>query len=777
MPTARRLLPIVLILLNLAPAPLFAQTVEERKNLQMSATIPADENDFEVAITSPTTGSPFPQDTEIEYKITYGSTLTNSVNPFKVVASWSRGTIAGESSPSVDVLTYVVGSAEDAYDNTTPVIDTVNRKITWDINTFPANTQDQTVTFRLQTTDAYTGSGLVDFEVSARIEGPGVVTDENTVTHAYDFDESRLLTPTPAPTATPGPVTPGATGTPTPTPIRPEQAFGFDRIDIQTISAEDASIFAELTKPATLRLFYGTSPSAMNRTINALTANTEHAIQLPDLDPETDYYFRITATDASGRQITSDIFLFKTARVSEAPEVDTRSLVVTSSDVVLLSPSLLTSSQTPMIVMPTDSVFDFQFELARHPSVRRLQAIVRPQVLGLSTFAKPVNANTEAVDMTEIRPGVYSGRLRTTQQTGSYTLAARIFDTDGNISEDAVANVRVTSPLTVLEEGSGRPIENARVLLSFYNSKRESFEPLSPQSFPVENPGFTNTDGELRFALPHGRYKAEVRTESGGKTTREFTIGPQNSEGYPVIYLPKGSFNIVNTAKYYGAVCLEVIRATGSYFGNLTGSTRFFDLLSLLTVIFFFSLLLRSLSLRLGVPVYRLPALLKHPTEIYELFWSSNTVISGRVIDSSSEKGLSGAYVFVYKHGNELLASCRTDRRGGFKIRNLPPGGHRIAVSKNGYHGLHVFRESFDTVQISLTKSDTYHNAVDHLQHFIKLLAGLSFEMLLLLSVIAEILFAFSFGWLMAAPFLILSGLNLLLWLGQHNHVEESTAV
>ncbi len=127
------------------------------KNLSITATVAAQESDYYTLLEQTTSGSQFSQDSTINYKITYGTHI-NSLQSFTLQASWSRGSFADPGVPAVDVLDYVTGTATKAYNQTSPIIDLVNRTISWTIADFPANSSNQTVTFSLKTTGQYTGS-------------------------------------------------------------------------------------------------------------------------------------------------------------------------------------------------------------------------------------------------------------------------------------------------------------------------------------------------------------------------------------------------------------------------------------------------------------------------------------------------------------------------------------------------------------------------------------------------------------------------------------------
>ncbi|TXI33752.1 MAG: hypothetical protein E6Q53_02545, partial [Candidatus Moraniibacteriota bacterium] len=272
---------------------------EERRDLNVTATVPADPSDFSVQMEQLTSGDNFPQGTNIEYEITYGSELNTPVN-FTLETQWYEGETEDQST-TVSVVDYLSGSATDAYGGASPVIDTVNKKITWGITNFPPNAS-QTVRFKLRTNTNYQGSQIVTFKVAGRIDGPGFITPDSNVFSTYLY--SAPPTPTPSPTASIP--SPGPTSSPTPTtaPSNPE----FQSIQIRTISDDSAQIYIQ-TLPATKSVIkYGTSLKSLTKSVSSSTFTTDQFITLTGLSPKTVYYFQVTSTTPAGKQITSDVY-------------------------------------------------------------------------------------------------------------------------------------------------------------------------------------------------------------------------------------------------------------------------------------------------------------------------------------------------------------------------------------------------------------------------------------------------------------------------------------
>ncbi len=140
----------------------FISPLANAASLTVTATVPAKADDFSSTLSNDDAGITHGKDEEITYVITYGSSISYS-SSVVIEASWSRGTLEGDQYPSLDVASYVAGSASDAEGGYSPIIDTINRKITWNIGTLAGNSSDKTVTFKLKTTSSVSSARKVTF--------------------------------------------------------------------------------------------------------------------------------------------------------------------------------------------------------------------------------------------------------------------------------------------------------------------------------------------------------------------------------------------------------------------------------------------------------------------------------------------------------------------------------------------------------------------------------------------------------------------------------------
>lgn len=763
----------------------YGVTVNNNDQLTVTATVAANPTDFEAETVLVTpSGDTFPQDTTLTYQITYGSNLAYPSN-ITVEAEWSLGTISGSGTPTIALLDYVIGSASDAYGSTPPVIDTVNRTITWEITGFPASTLGETVTFQLITNDNYTGPSLVSFDVSGRVVGPGTQTPDSTVTknYQYNFGQSATASPGPGATSTPGPTStsaPGTTSTPTPTGI-PAPTFIFEGIDMEAIGVNSAKVGITTSNPATLTISYGTSIDSMVNIINSIGTSPYHSIQLSGLTRATRYYFRVAATDNAGRTITSDIFTFQTALSdTDIPKVDFRKLIILANNKILFLPfsdfEILDIDGeplmgTPFVVLPTTFPFEFRLGLEANESIERIFSYIKNEsVLGINNLTEIIPPETD-IELFELSPGIYSGRLLTKQTPGIFSLNVRIYDTFGNISEHKLATIKIVPPFTVAAL-DGKPIENAKVVLYVFDPKTKLFKYIPPDTYPIKNPEFADVDGTISYALPKGRYFAEVSAIGFKDKEVEFIIGEYPEEKYPKVTLEKAPFNLFTIISYYITTLVDVYHALVDFIARLSTSLRFFDLIAALALLLLVATSLFAFSIRTHIPLFSLPLyFIFHFGEILRIKHGDH--FAGEIMDSNTGRGIPAATVSFYDQSTgRLIATVTTDALGEFILKNPTDAkSYKVVIQHSNYHGITIndYRReaAFIRLQFVLDKKgeELEPSMREVLTSGIENIIGFAFESVLLGCFIFELIFIQTIGIAKTLPFLIISLFTLLLWL------------
>jgi len=787
--------------------------------ISVTATVPANPTDFSVNLekTDPS-NSLFPENTTISYKITYGSNLSYASN-ITLEAQWYQGTLSGQGSPSVDIVSYVVGSAGSAYASTAPVIDTVNNKITWTISSFPANTSGQTVSFKLET-ENYTGSSAITFPVKARIIGPGnVSTADSTVSLTYQ--NSSQSSPTSTPTSTPGPTStpaPGATNTPTPKPAttatptptpkvkltptptpKTKTKLSFQDITVRSVLATNASIGITTTNSTGVVLNYGTSINNLGGKTTDPAFSTSRIIFLSALSPDTEYYFKVRAIDKSGGTIDSDIFTFKTALPSLAPEIDFQTLVVTSSNTILVSnlspdtgstgaattgddPSNKIAENKPIMVLPISTPYQFRFSLQGRQVVKRIKAILRnKKVLGVSS-AEASNDNSANVEIQEVQTGVYAGRLLGQPIPGIYELFIQIYDNNGNVAEQKIGEIRIVKPFGIFDKSTHQPVENATVLFYFYNPSSRIYSIISSDVIGVKNPSNSLYDGTVPIVLAEGKYKVQINALGYPLTNVEFVIGAKENQNYPQIYLDKQPFNIITTIIYYAGTAYDVFNSTVVFVKDISKSIRFFDLVALVSLTLLVTISIFSFSVRTHIPLQHLPLFFLFNAEDTLFRRTHERYVHGEVKDQHGGRAVSRATVKLYDaKSNTLLAQTSTNKIGEFYMRKPQAAKYKIVISKNDYEGFTIpdYLPNALIGKLEYIIKKIEDNPIPSFSRLVlggaENFIGFLFEFIILICIFLELIFAQSIGLLRALPFIGITVVTIIMWLAYAKRILRKT--
>lgn len=724
--------------------------------LTVSATVPAQPTDLSASLTQNPSGTTVGKDTLLQYELTYASSLPYP-SSITVEASWTNGTIKGASVPTIPIVSYESGSSSNGYGNIPAVIDPVNQTITWTIPNFPAN-NSQTVSFALRTSNIFVTELPITFSVNARVLGPGTSSLMDTITNTYLFNYSPSLPP--GPTSTPGPQ-----ATPTPTPI---PTFYLSGVSVRSLTQNEARIGISLSFPGTLRLTYGTNPSALTEDIIALTPSSFQLLTLPNLMPNTRYYFKIFGNNDNGSSFISDLYTFQTARISDPVTIAPDSFIATSENNLIFTFSDRKRLQDRnIIVLPTDTRFEVQFGFTEDIQPKAITLLLRNNhTLGsVSTDSEP---DKKHFPVLEVKPGIYAGSLNTGETEGTYVIVAKISDTNGNITEDILSEVKVSNPFRIIRKDDTKPLEHAKVRLFIYNEKEKVYKFIHPSILPIPNPSYSDRIGRVSLILPMGRYRAEISHFGYENQTVDFTVGPNPTEDYPLIYMERSPFTIMQFASYLVELITDSVYTITSFLENAGSSGRTFTLIGFLTIICFAFLTLLALSEKTHVKLRRLPVYFLSLLQTHHKEREKTHTYRGIVLDGLDRRLLPGVDIFVSDTENDTIVFHTKSTKEGKVIIPLPPkDSYVLELQKVGFHTATVPLMLFNGNEIqTFALLGHESNITPHrvLKATKALLAAL-FEAFLLLLLVLCIVYGLTVGLLPVLPFIFLALFNMIFWM------------
>lgn len=727
---------LIFTVLILSPLLSFAET------LQVSAVVPASADDFYVHLSSaPVEEVTLEEDEEIVFTIDYGSSLAYSTT-LTIEGSWDK---AEEN--SADVLSYVPGSASNAYNSTVPSIDTVNRKITWTIASYPDNIASQSVTFKLKTSSTLESTNPLTLKVHGKTLGPGTdATVTSTKSYYYQNAPTTQSSTGSSPTSTPTPTSPPA---PTPQPIKPSLS-SFEVVRLSETIADIRVITSPLTSGI---VQYGLTPRSLSKSIKMLPNISEHVINLSDLEANTTYYLRFTLINKQGTTV-SELFELKTA-VKPEEILITHELTSLSSEQFQLTN-----------IKDNDGISRF-FTTARQPyelniTLTKSERVKEVDIVLNDPFSQKSYSNSLSLtEMIQLSKNVYTAKFYVPNIPSVYDLLLRIHDLSGGITEVKVGEVVNYAPFKIVKSSSRDNLAEANVELWYKDAQSNSYKRLNPKDFSLTDSLVSKLDGTLPLTLPIGSYKAKISRI--GYRTQEvlFSIGQGNNSGYPTVLMEEVTISPLELMSYLTDSSLTISSDfLGELLPSLGSSRRMYHLTAALTLALFSLILLFSLSSRLGKNIFHLPSYLSY---LFTQHKGAHSPFQGIIKGNEMNNDLSGALVYLKDLDGIVLAHSVTNKKGEFHFRSFPPHTTTLHIIKNGFDEAHFTLNSTDTREYILHKK-THKSIIHFALHLLATIFSSLLEVLLFLSFLLIILIGMNTSFVEILPFAALSFTSLLMW-------------
>ena len=759
---------------------------------------------FSADIASLASKSTFNQNETIEYEIAYGSELQEATT-LTIQAGWSLGTVSGSSVADTEILSYVVSSAGTAYGGTAPVIDLQARTITWTITSFPADTTNQKVRFKLRTSSSYTGSSPVSFTVSSRVVQPAVTSD-SVVMQTYQYQTSSSTSPSPTPSPSSTPVISAPTPSPTVsllacnqacstntqcstgychqpvglcrnsayptssacrgptasgTPSTEEETFQrlfFESIVLRTISSTSATALVQTSLPAELTVVYGTAASSLQAEVALTGAAAQQEVTFTSLTPNTHYFFRVTARNALGEEIQSDIFTFKTASVTF-----TGSLDITAAQAVGQNLPLFSDAYQPAIqraaTLPVGLPYEVFFTINSPETITDVYYFLRFS----GTYTQVSKSK-----LFESQTGIYSGRVTAPVIPGLYEGFVQVQDASGALVEFPVFKLFISPSLQVLNAETSQPVEHARLHFYRFNGATKLYQLINEHTFLPQNPMYSDTQGFVTVVLPDGEYKFVV--DALGYESQEvlFSVSAADQVEYPTVYLRSTTVSFFDWISFQYQTLQDVFATVQNEFQDRIQSARFRSLVEITSLGVFTILTIASLVARTRMTPLQLLQYLRIHIQQLLAQKSGQYLFQATVYDAGSIYPVVGAVIILFERKSKRESMQLYSNAQGLVYTQLEEPVEYL-VSAPGYvpqEGVVTPDENGQAVlQIKLEAQSTLPEKVERELHVVATnILGFFFEILVVSSVIFEVFFMQHLGVARVLPFLVLSLLNVVIW-------------
>ncbi len=400
------------------------------------------------------------------------------------------------------------------------------------------------------------------------------------------------------------------------------------------------------------------------------------------------------------------------------------------------------------------------------------------KVLGIfSDEDEGEDTSSGTAEVIETGSGEYVGKIKTPDKAGNYEIFARIVDVNGNVEEKKITDLRVSEGFLV-KDNRGAPIEKAQVLFYYYNKRNRLYEILPPQIFPIKNPVYTDRYGRITVSLPIGKYKARVTAIGYESAEVKFEIHGGSNADYPEVVLKKSPFNIITAVIYYWNILIDFFSSSKSFVKKLSDSVRFHRLNAAVTTTILIILSFIGLSSRMRVPIWSIPYFLIHKSKLKNAQDQLISSIKGRVVDKNKNGPIQGADVYLLDKNNNVLNHTRTGSDGKFSIDTHKEHKYSVQIVNEGYGEISLQSSQFTSS--SVKEIDLGSRKHQNLYYFRNLdsiareFFSVLFEALLLISFGFEISLGYSLGWLRVLPFILISTLNLGIWLVHLSNTRET---
>lgn len=703
----------------------------------VSAVVGAKEENFIISLEklSPASNIITPG-TKVVYRLWYEHDLTFEVS-VKLKAYWDTD------SP---IMSYVVGSATNAYGGNSPIIDTNTGTITWQTDMIPPGEGKQYVDFTL-IANSYVSNIPKNVEISAQVFEP-VSTEVVKDYLIYYYQLPTSPTPMPSPGVSPE-ITPTPTPVvqPTPSPQLPPDSgpeAPITKVEIVSLSDTSAKIRATLSTQRLVKIVYYTDDGQeMVSDVNIFSDQTP-TFELNNLNPKTRYYYYFI-DDQTGERLTKETFQF----ITPDPGSEIRPGVFSFH--VLFKEELVTHWQSDNISAVKWLVQDLPYTLIVRFDQKQTPIIESWIEIWYDQLDSPVTISSYQERLDQLQAEVVLPQDMVSADVHIYYKLA-----NGGLLSQSLGKLGIAKPLQIIDQDSNIPLEHVWVDVFAYDETTRTYKKLE---LPLL---FTRSrwDGVVPLTLPTGRYKFEISLPGYLPQTLELDW-PLDQSDVPI------------NMKRSGNIFLQIYGQLKGFKGNfsmvinddvmpLFKNRQIFNSAIYLTGLLVAVAMLLITAFKMRIPLHMLP-------EMFKVFLAKRPQGNQEKIlvrDKSTQKPLSEAEVTILDPDDREPEQKALTNRDGIVIIETKHQAVEIFVSKPGFEtvsSIIIFdsdQEIIDLVAVDESSIDS-DSVINLLSIFLK--AG--FELVLLTCLLFQILILVNFGWIGLPLFLITLFTNVAWWI------------
>jgi hypothetical protein len=263
---------------------------------------------------------------------------------------------------------------------------------------------------------------------------------------------------------------------------------------------------------------------------------------------------------------------------------------------------------------------------------------------------------------------------------------AQIYNSDGRILSEPLANISVSDPISVYDMRTNKPLEKAQIKLARLDPQTGSLKPVSMQEYSIRISGYTDNNGQISFFLPAGDYQIEIDSLGYKRELKTFEIGIANNKQYPKFYLTPEPLSFLSFFYYYGNISVDLINTSIADIQIMAISNRYFELNSFLVMCLLIIFAFLAFRARIQIPILSMYDYFFHLGKLHLSGTTGSDRIVGKITDEQTGNPLTDCEVFLLNTDKQtIVGHIHTGNDGNFSFLKLSNIKYALQIIKPGY--------------------------------------------------------------------------------------------